>query len=116
MHVNVNSDNHIDLKESAVQHWQTEIETGLERFADWVTRVEVHLTDENSRAKGGSDDIRCLMEARPANQQPVSIEVRSGSVEQAVYDAINTLERRLGGIADKARTQARKRRGPADTE
>lgn len=108
MQVNINSDNHIDLNESSVQQWHTEITAALDRFSDWITRVEVQLTDENSRAKVGSEDIRCLMEARPAGKQPVSIEVRAASVDQAIRAGTNTLERRLDSVSDKARTQARK--------
>ena len=109
MQVHINSDNHVDLNEHSVQHWQTEITAALKRFSDWITRVEVQLTDENSRAKSGSDVIRCVMEARPAGRQPVSIEVRAASVEQAIRTGTNTLERRLDSASDKARTQARKR-------
>ncbi|MCA9102580.1 MAG: hypothetical protein KDA63_15580 [Planctomycetales bacterium] len=109
MQINLHSDNHITLTAELVQQFQTEMADSLKRFSNWITRVEVHLTDENSRAKGGSDDIRCLIEARPAGKQPVSIEVRAASIAQAIQEGTNTLERRLGDIEDKARTEARKR-------
>jgi hypothetical protein len=109
MQILINSDNQVDLTAGQVEQWQTEIASSLERFRDWITRVEVHLTDQNSQAKGGSDDIRCLMEARPASKQPVSIEVRSASVDRAIREATKTLERRLSGIVEKARTESRKR-------
>lgn len=109
MQVIINSGNHVDVNQDAVQQWQSEILASLDRFSDWITRVEVHLTDENSQAKGGPDDIRCLMEARPASQQPVSIEVRAASVEQAIQDGTNTLERRLNTMMDKVRNEKRKR-------
>ncbi|MCO6043789.1 hypothetical protein NG895_07705 [Aeoliella sp. ICT_H6.2] len=109
MQVKINSDNHIDVHEKSVEKWQDEVATALSRFGDWLTRVEVHLTDENSHAKGGPDDIRCLMEARPAGKSPVSIEVRAANVDQAVHQATATLERRLATMVDKARTERRKR-------
>ncbi len=105
MQVIINSDNQVDLNQQTIEQWQTEIATSLQRFSDWVTRVEVHVTDENSDSKGGSDDIRCLMEARPANRQPVSIEVRAASLEQAISDSIQTMNRRLGTILDKERSK-----------
>ena len=108
MQVIINSDNQVDLQSNFIEHWQTEIATSLQRFSDWVTRIEVHLTDENSNSKGGVDDIRCLIEARPANRQPVSVEVRGASAEQALADGVQTLDRRLGTMIDKARTQQRK--------
>lgn len=108
MQVIINSKNQVDVNENLIQEWQSEITESLQRFSDWVTRVEVHLSDENSQAKGGLHDIRCLMEARPANHQPVSIEVRAASVDQAIVDGTSTLERRLGTMVDKARTENRK--------
>ena len=109
MQIKINSDSQIDIDAQFVDHWEAEIASSLERFSERLTRVEVHLTDENSHAKGGADDIRCLMEARPAGHRPVSIEVRSASVESALQDAIGTLSRRLKHMVDKARTEARKR-------
>lgn len=108
MQVIINSDNQVDLQEDFIQHWQSEITSSLKRFNDWITRVEVHLTDENGASRGGVDDIRCLIEARPADRQPVSIEVRGESAELALADGIQTLGRRLGTLVDKARTQKRK--------
>ena len=109
MQIKINSDSQIDIDARFVDHWESEIESSLERFSDRLTRIEVHLTDENSHAKGGADDIRCLMEARPAGQKPISIEVRGASVELALQDGIGTLSRRLANMVEKARTEARKR-------
>ena len=109
MQIIINSDNQVDLQENQIDQWQTEIAEAHERFQDWITRLEIHLNDENSQTKGGSNDIRCLMEARPASKQPVSIEVRSASVDRAIREATNTLQRRLNDIAEKARTESRKR-------
>ena len=108
MQIIINSDNQIDVREDFIQHWEAEISSSLQRFSDWSTRVEVHLTDENSKNKEGLDDIRCLMEARPANKQPVSVEVRGDSAETAMTDGVQTLGRRLATMRDKARTQQRK--------
>jgi len=109
MQVIINSNSQVDVNENSIQQWQSEITESLSRFGEWITRVEVHLSDENSQAKEGQDDIRCLMEARPANRQPVSIEVRAANVGQAIIEGTDTLERRLGTILDKARTESRKK-------
>ncbi|WP_425400540.1 hypothetical protein [Aeoliella sp.] len=109
MQININSDSHIDVQSESVEKWRDEIAESLARFGDWLTRVEVHLNDVNSQAKGGPDAIRCLMEARPAGMSPVSIDVRAGTVEQALAQGTSTLERRLGTIVDKSRTERRKR-------
>ncbi len=109
MQIMINSDNQVELKDNFIEHWQSEISSSLKRYDDWITRIEVHLTDENSQAKGGNDDIRCLVEARPAGKQPVSIEVRGESAERALADGIATMDRRLSAMLDKVRTQQRKR-------
>lgn len=108
MQININTDNQVHVTEEARQKWQSEIASALQRFRDWITRVEVHLTDENSSSKGGSDDIRCLMEARPAGKQPVSIEVRVSSPDHAITEGAKTLQRRLGTLQDKSRAEGRK--------
>lgn len=110
MQININSDRHVQVNQQTVEQWRTDIEEALERFSDWITRVEVHVTDQNSLAKGGADDIRCVMEARPAGKQPVSIDVRAESAEHAIQEGTGKLKRRLAAIADKARTEARGRR------
>ena len=108
MKVIINSNSQVELKQDAISHFESEISSSLERFADWVTRIEVHLTDENSSKKGGQDDIRCMMEARPSGHQPVSIEVRASSPSPAIQDAIEMLERRLDTMLSKIRTEQRK--------
>jgi hypothetical protein len=48
---------------------ETMMEGAVGRFADQITRVEVHLSDEN-RHQGGGDDTRCMLEARLSRQAP----------------------------------------------
>jgi ribosome-associated translation inhibitor RaiA len=57
--------------------------------------VEVHLADENSRAKGGQDDKRCTMEARMAGLQPVAVTEQAPNLMQAVSGAAEKLEKTL---------------------
>lgn len=47
------------------------MESTLGRFGDWITRVEVQLSDEDGPKNRGNAK-RCVMEARPAGLQPVS--------------------------------------------
>jgi ribosome-associated translation inhibitor RaiA len=67
----------------------------LERFSDQVTRVEVHLSDENSDKKSGGADIRCLLEARLAGRQPVAVTDEAATLEQAVDGAVRKMRRSL---------------------
>jgi hypothetical protein len=48
-----------------------------------LSRIEVHLADVNA-AKGGADDIRCTIEARPDGMRPHTVTHRDATVEAAL--------------------------------
>ena len=75
MQVQLNTDRHIDAHDELTHQVETVMEGAVGRFADQITRVEVHLSDENSQ-KGGGDDKRCLLEARLAGLQPIAVSHR----------------------------------------
>lgn len=104
MQVLLNTDNHIRGTEGLTAHVESIVTATLDRFADRITRVEVHLTDQNSRAKGGGNDIRCLMEARLAGLQPITVQDDGESVDQVLDSVVEklerTIQRTLGQIHD----------------
>ena len=63
MQVLVNSNHSISVTADLEERIKATVETELDRFDDHLTRVEVHLNDENSN-KSGPHDKRCQMEAR----------------------------------------------------
>lgn len=67
----------------------------MERFSDRITRIEVHLTDENGQAKSGGNDKRCLLEVRLAGLQPMTVSHDAPSIEQAVSGAVQRMKRSL---------------------
>lgn len=71
----------------------------LDRFSNRLTRVEVHIGDENG-PKGGKD-MRCLIEARPAGEQPVSAESQSTDAYKAARSAVAKLRRVLSRRFDR---------------
>lgn len=64
MQIQINTDRHIEGHEAMVAQVRGVVKSALSRHEDLITRVEVHLSDENSNKKGGNDDIRCMMEAQ----------------------------------------------------
>jgi ribosomal subunit interface protein len=106
MQIQINTDNHIDGKEALAAHAESAVENALRHLKDRITRVEVHLSDENA-GKSGSDDKRCLIEARPKNHQPVSVSHQAGSIHQAIDGAASklkaSLETVLGRLDDRQR-------------
>jgi hypothetical protein len=82
LQIQVNTDDNIEGRDELTQKVQAEIATTLGRFADRITRVEVHLSDENA-GKSGTNDKRCLMEVRPTGRQPVAVTHQAGSLAEA---------------------------------
>jgi ribosome-associated translation inhibitor RaiA len=95
MIIQINTDSNIEGNAELVQQITAVVSNGLERFSEKVTRVEVHLSDENSENKFGTDDKRCLLEARLAGLQPISVSDRAATLEQAVDSAVEKLKRSL---------------------
>jgi len=100
MLVQVNTDNHIKGGEELARRVEAEVEGTLVRFGEQITRVEVHLHDENG-PKGGDRDLRCLMEARVAGHQPVAVSCAAASLDDAVAGAVDKLEKALDHLFDK---------------
>lgn len=104
MQIHVNTDSNIEGRESLVTYVSSTVEVALKRFSDQITRVEVHLSDENSDKKGGIDDMRCMLEARLAGRQPIAVTEHAATVNQAIDGAtgklISLLESTLGRLQD----------------
>jgi ribosome-associated translation inhibitor RaiA len=94
MHVQTNTDRNIQASESLAAQVEAVVIGALGRFVDHVTRVEVHLSDENG-AKGGTDDKRCMMEARHEDRPPTAVTHRAATVEQAIDGAAGKLARAI---------------------
>lgn len=95
MQIQINTDRNIESDAELLQQIKAVVRNSLERFSEQVTRVEIHLSDENSENKFGTDDKRCLLEARLAGLQPISVSDSAATVEQAVDGAVEKLTRSL---------------------
>jgi len=100
MKININTDKNILENEALSHSVETILEQVLARFSNQITRVEVHLSDENSAAKSGKADKRCLLEVRVTGRQPEIMIVQAQTVDQAVMAAaqkmVSSLESELG--------------------
>ena len=95
MIIQVNTDSNIEGNRDVKQQVKAEIGNSLEHFGGKITRVEVHLSDENSDKKFGTEDKRCLLEARLAGLRPVAVSHQAATLEQAVEGAVEKLKRSL---------------------
>ncbi|WP_397449702.1 HPF/RaiA family ribosome-associated protein [Pseudomonas sp. NA-150] len=104
MQIQVNSDNHIDSTNRLEEWVRTTVESTLEHYEENLTRVEVHLRDENGD-KPGPHDMRCQMEARPKGHQPISVTHKANSLDQAVDGAAIKLNHALEHMFGKLRNK-----------
>ena len=94
MQIQINTDRNVQGHEQFAARVTGVVESALSRFSDRITRVEVHLSDENS-GKSGQDDKRCMMEARLEGRQPTAVTHHAATLDQAVDGAADKLKRSL---------------------
>ena len=104
MQIQVHSDNHIEGSARLVEWVSASVASKLERFDDELTRIVVHLHDDNG-AKAGAHDKRCQIEARPKGLQPLSVTHKSETLEQAIDGAIEKMHHALDHQFGKLRSK-----------
>lgn len=118
MQVQVSTDRNIIGDLAATDLITGLVDAALSRVRDRITRVEIHLSDENSDLRGGAD-VRCLIEARMQRRRPVAVTHQAASVDQAVSGAAGKLARLIESTIDRhnSRVRGASRRGalPART-
>lgn len=97
MIIQINTDKNISGTEEFRAPVIALISDELSRFSNQITRVEVHLSDENAN-KGGINDKKCVLEARLEGLKPVAVTNKADTVEQAIDGAIDKLKNSLTTI------------------
>ena len=101
MQVLLHSDQNTEGGRPMAAHLQQVVQDALERFGERITRVEAHLSDVNSTAKSGDDDIHCTLEARLVGLDAVVVKDHAGTAHQAIDGALRKLKRALASEIDK---------------
>jgi hypothetical protein len=94
MKVQFNTDKTINGDERHQEFFTNQIAEDLDRYQSYITRIEVHVSDENGK-KDGIEDIRCLLEARLEGMQPIAVSNQAGTIELALSGALNKLKASL---------------------
>lgn len=100
MTIQINTDRNLIVNQEYQAKIHAEIEKALARFTQNITRLEVHFSDENG-GKSGTNDKRCLLEARMEHHQPVAVTEFSHTYDSALYGALEKLKNMLNTIVDK---------------
>ncbi|MFD1553368.1 HPF/RaiA family ribosome-associated protein [Putridiphycobacter roseus] len=100
MLIEINTDKTIQWNGEQKKIQSTQIAKALERFESNITRIEVHLKDENGDKKG-LDDMSCLLEARLEGKQPIAVSSQANSIDLAVLGAIHKMKAAIETIVGR---------------
>ena len=112
MQIQINTGHNIEGHEALAAQVSEVVESALSRVSDHITRVEVHLNDENSD-KHGQSDKRCMMEARLERRQAIAVTHQAATLDQAVNGAADKLTRLIESTLGSRRHQESRRTDPA---
>ena len=111
MLITIHTDNHIQGREDVSQTVESMVADAIGDFSEWLTRVEVHLSDVNGN-KGGDDDKRCVIDAHPKGSAHIAAHHNAGTVKESIEGALEKLMTMLQKIHDK-RIDKQRRPGAA---
>ncbi|MCB2074989.1 MAG: HPF/RaiA family ribosome-associated protein [Novosphingobium sp.] len=94
MQVQFNSDSSVMGTANVAERIEAQVRDRLARFEDRLTRIEIHVRDENGR-KHGADDKACTIEARPRGGRAIGVTEHAANVDDAARKAATTLAQRL---------------------
>lgn len=100
MIIQVNTDHHITAHQDFIAQAEATVTDALSHMSEHVTRVEVHLNDENSK-KSGPEDKRCMMEARLEGLPPIAVTHKAETLTFALDGAAEKLKAALEHKLDR---------------
>jgi hypothetical protein len=89
MEFQFNTSNDITGDDDVRARVEANVRQKLDRIADSITRIELHISDENGPR--GGDDKRAVMEARPRGFDPISVTHSALTVDLAAAGAADKL-------------------------
>lgn len=102
MLIQLNTDKNLTIHQEYKTKLESLLSHELKRYSDHITRLEVHLSDENGN-KGGVNDKRCLLEARLAGRKPIAVVEVGNTHDLSVIGAISKLKPLLDTIFGRLR-------------
>ena len=102
MTILLNADKNLNIHELFGEKIKDLLAKDLNRFSEHITRLEVHLSDENG-SKEGLNDKRCMLEARLESKQPIAVIAEAHTYEQSVKAAIDKMKTSLDTIVGRLR-------------
>lgn len=116
MQIQINTGHNIQGHEALGDQVRASVECALSHFSGRITRVEVHLSDQNSDKKVGHDALRCMMEARLEGHRPLAVTHKSTTLDTAIDGAADKLSRLIEHSLGRRHRQESHRTASAPTE
>lgn len=104
MTIQINMDKSFTGEKRQHDFFKDQVETSLKRFESHISRIEVHLKDENGK-KEGVNDMTCILEARIEGLQPIAVTKKADTIELAVTGAIDKIKTAIETIVGKMQSQ-----------
>jgi ribosome-associated translation inhibitor RaiA len=104
MNIQINTGHNIQGNEALIAKFSSTIKSALIRMSDHITKVEVHLKDEDGDKKG-KNDKRCMIEAHLEGRQPIVVTENANNLNQALDGAIHKLISMIESIRGRQRNQ-----------
>lgn len=99
MEILINTSNAVDGTGGFADAMEATARSRLSRFADRLTRVELHFSDSSAQREVGNDK-RCAVEARLAGGDPITVTDEAATLDSAATGALSkmatALERHIG--------------------
>lgn len=97
MTIQFNADNNLTIHKEFRDKLKDQLSDELNRFSEYITRLEVHFSDENGH-KDGQNDKRCMLEARVQGRQPIAVTADANNYELAVDASVEKLKSSLDSV------------------
>lgn len=111
MQIQINTDHNIEGREALSAHINEVVEHAMAHEASHITRVEVHVSDENGPTSA-PNAMRCAMQARLEHHQPLDVTCDAPSMHQAIAGAADKLRHLVEHTLGKLRDERRHRTDP----
>jgi len=104
MNIQINTGHNIQGNDALITKFSNIIKSSLSRVSDQISKVEVHLKDEDGDKKG-KNDKRCMIEAHLERRKPIVVTDHADTLNQALDGAINKLISMIESINGRQRDQ-----------
>lgn len=102
MEIQFNTDNNIEGKKALETYVNELVGSALSRYEDMITRIEIHLGDENGNKKGPKDK-KCTIECRMKGMDPIAVTSHEDNLKNAVSTSIDKMKAALTTRVGKMR-------------